>query len=146
MDRFSLVLYTLGYDYAGTFADWEKEVNSGLGILLVNIQHITLLMLILFLPLKSEKLKIYYRILVVGIVLANLCGVNMILSRLPIAYTNLKIVVLSYLYYYIFSNWKQIKDIYKAISIILLITYILLFLVNILQGHSQCSPYNFIEI
>ena len=136
----------LGYKYSNNLnnADLEMTVNSGIGMI---VNHILNVIILWYLPnLKSaisEKinyLTVVSRAYIFGIILANVFGVSVFLSRLPLPLVMLKVILVPYIYYYLTRS----KNLHKTfIAYGLIFSYILLFVVSVLNGAGGISPYSF---
>lgn len=122
-------------------ADVEMEVNSGLGILLTKIIDILLIwksdkVLEYY---KDERLKFLYRLFFVGIIFYNIMGISIYLSRIFLGMVLLRIFVMAFTTYYCL----KFKDIRLLLGIFLIIICLLQFIMNIKNGYSGISPYQF---
>lgn len=133
----------LGYlSYSLFLEDMTIEIGSGIGIIFNHLVNILLLWACSYLTKKLHynELKVYVRLFFIGSVLANLLGFNMVLSRIPLALCQVKIILLAIVFYKIrvFSGLKNI-------AYVILIAYCILFTKSILTSESQCSPYQFVS-
>lgn len=122
-------------------ADVEMAVNSGLGILLTKIIDILLIwksdkVLEYY---KDERLKFLYRLFFVGIIFYNIMGISMYLSRIFLGMVLLRIFVMAFTTYYCL----KFKDIRLLLGIFFIIICLLQFIMNIKNGYSGISPYQF---
>ncbi|MUT99918.1 MAG: hypothetical protein EP145_13220 [Bacteroides uniformis] len=71
--------------YLEIMNEWEMEGGSGIGLIILHLVDIILILnsSILFYKYRQERFDIYFRIYFVGTIIANIAGVNMVLSRLP---------------------------------------------------------------
>lgn len=136
----------LGYKYASNLnnADLEMTVNSGVGMI---VNHILNLIILWFLPNlniafneKSSYFTILSRCYVVGIILTNIFGISVFLSRLPLGLVTLKIILVPYIYYYL-SHRRNLGSL--LVGIFFLGSYIILFIASVLNGAGGISPYSF---
>ena len=136
----------LGYKYSNNLnnADLEMTVNSGIGMI---VNHLLNVFILWYLPNlrsffvdKNNYLLVVSRAYISGIILANIFGVSVFLSRLPLPLVMLKVILVPYVYYYLTHSKSQYRTM-VAYGIILL--YILLFVVSVLNGAGGISPYAF---
>lgn len=136
----------LGYKYSNNLnnADLEMSVNSGIGMI---VNHVLNVIILWYLPKlktafaeKSYYLMVVSRAYIFGIILANIFGVSVFLSRLPLPLVMLKVILVPYIYYYLIYS----KSLHKTfIAYGLIFSYILLFVVSVLNGAGGISPYSF---
>lgn len=136
----------LGYKYSNNLnnADLEMTVNSGIGMI---VNHVLNIIILWYLPKlqvifdeKSNYLMVVSRAYILGIILANIFGVSVFLSRLPLPLVMLKVILVPYIYYYL-THSKSLHKNFIAYGLIL--SYILLFVVSVLNGAGGISPYSF---
>ena len=136
----------LGYKYSNNLnnADLEMTVNSGLGMIINHILNVCILWYLPNLKLafaeKSKYLINVSRVYVLGIILANIFGISVFLSRLPLPMVMLKVILVPYVYYHLTHS----RSLYRSlIAYGLILSYLLLFIVSILNGAGGVSPYSF---
>ena len=134
----------LGYKYSNNLnnADIEMSVSSGMGIL---INHMLNGLLLWYLPSlkkhfsdKEHYITIVSRAFVIGLILANVFGLSVFLSRLALPLVMLKIILIPYIFHYLVHSRSSFK---VLVSYGLLAAYILLFFVGILNGAGGIYPY-----
>lgn len=120
----------------------DMEVNSGLGILIFHLLDVLIILYSVKLSnyFKKVKFEYIYRAFLIGVILANIFGNDVFLSRVPFALENLRFMMLAFLTYYLLqnkTNWNF------SCAIFLIAINISTFIMGILNGHSGCSPYHF---
>lgn len=136
----------LGYKYSRNLndADLEMTVNSGIGMI---VNHVLNVIILWYLPKlkvvfveKSHYLMIVSRAYILGIIIANIFGVSVFLSRLPLPLVMLKVILVPYVYYCLTHSRSQYRT---MLAYVLILLYILLFVVGVLNGAGGISPYAF---
>lgn len=121
----------------------EMALGTGLGIITRKIVDV-------FLIVKSDKLKSYYggnwivnifRLYFVGIILSNIMGISVYLSRLILGFELLRIFILAYYCYYAMVDKKSQETIF---AVLLVLWSVLGTLMAVLHGDANCSPYQFL--
>lgn len=120
----------------------NMDVSSGLGILLYYIIDLVLIVFSSKLSIIYKKYgyEILFRIFVCGILLSNIFGVDVFLSRVPFALENLRFLLLSFLLYYLLYSRVLFN---RLLAYFLLIISVGMYIVGILHGNSGCSPFQF---
>jgi hypothetical protein len=120
----------------------DMEVNSGLGILIFHLIDLLIIMYSVKLSKYFEcvNFKYIYRAFIIGVILANIFGNDLFLSRVPFALENLRFLMLAFLTYYMLKR-KTTLSYLCALSLITI--NLCTFIMAILNGHSGCSPYQF---
>lgn len=136
----------LGLKYSNNLnkIDIEMSVNSGIGMFVNHLLNICILWYLPNLKLtyanKNNYLIIVSRAYVCGIVLANIFGLSVFLSRVSLPLVMLKVILVPYVCCYLIHS----KNSYKIlIAYALILSYIILFIVSILNGAGGISPYIF---
>ena len=94
----------------------------------------------LFYKYRQERFDIYFRIYFVGTIIANIAGVNMVLSRLPFCFTSMKIIVASFFVCYVLSIWRYNNFLKRKFSLVLLVVFTVL----LLGANIANTPYCFV--
>ena len=129
-------------NYLGIMNEWEMEGGSGIGLFLLHLVDIILILnsSVLFNKYKLERFDIYFRIYFVGTIIANIAGVNMLLSRLPFCFTSMKIIVAGFFMFHVLSIWKYPGFLKSKLSFIIL----MIFTVLLLGANIMNTPYDFV--
>lgn len=119
--------------YINLIEDWNMSEGTGLGMI---VQRISDLCLIYVSPLcirylKNERFDIYYNIYFIGLIFANLAGMNMLLSRVPFCFVSMRFIILSFSFWLIYKLWYIVPTQYKFFAILSMICNILYFIGNI---------------
>lgn len=142
------VFQFLGYsNYVHTVEGWDMEVGSGLGVILLHVLDFCTILLCGWLSkyIHDRDFTIYFRIFFIGILLANVFGLNVVLSRIAFPLVSVRFIVLAYIFYYLKHHWKMLKVPYKCICAFVSFSYLILFVANIALGGNKCSPFQFIS-
>lgn len=135
--------YTL--NYSGT-EDFIMSVSSGYGMILSNVINLLLL-------LYSNKIAASFhnydicllnRIFFIGVILKNLFGLNVFLSRIPICFVSVQIVLLPMLLLYLWNSKTNIQ-LNRSFAIFIYLVLFLMFLAGIMNSSGGISPFNFVE-
>ncbi len=122
--------------------DQQHELSSGLGIVAHKIVDIYLIVMygkvVKDCPCKSYN--VYYRCFVVGALLTNVMGFSIYLARVPMCLYALKIYLLTYTCSYLFKSNQTCN---RIMGCSLMLLYLLMFIVQILQGSIDLSPFVF---
>lgn len=121
--------------YLNIIDSWEMSVGTGLGILSL---HIVDIMLLILGPLcvhlfAQKRFDIYYNIFFVGVLIANVAGLNMILSRIPFCLVSMRLMVAAFIAYYVYEKWKFISVLYRISFLICLFCSLANFIGNIIS-------------
>lgn len=135
-------------NYVYTVEDWEMEVGSGLGIILLHILDFCIILLSMWLNrwVNDKNFTVYFRIFFTGVLLANIFGLNVVLSRIAFPLVSVRFIVLAYIFYYLVHRWKILSMSYRCICGFVFFSYLVLFIANIASGANKCSPFQFIPI
>lgn len=139
----------LGYsNYMYDVQDMNMEVGSGLGVILLHLLDLSIILLSLYVNkrTKDQNFLVYFRVFFVGVLLANIFGLNIVLSRLAFALVSVRFIVLAYVFYYVLHYWKCVGSYYKCLCGFVFFSYMILFFTNIIVGANKCSPFQFISI
>jgi len=122
-------------------ADVEMKVNSGAGILTRIVTDILLIwqsdkVLGYY---KDERLKFLYRLFFLGVIISNIMGISIFLSRLFLGMELLRIYVMSFTTYYCL----KFKDFRLLFGIFLIMLCFLQLIFGVKNGYSGISPYQF---
>ena len=128
--------------YLEIMNEWEMEGGSGIGLIILHLVDIILILnsSILFYKYRQERFDIYFRIYFVGTIIANIAGVNMVLSRLPFCFTSMKIIVASFFVCYVLSIWRYNNFLKRKFSLVLLVVFTVL----LLGANIANTPYCFV--
>lgn len=128
--------------YLEIMNEWEMEGGSGIGLIILHLVDIILILnsSILFYKYRQERFDIYFRIYFVGTIIANIAGVNMVLSRLPFCFTSMKIIVASFFVCYVLSIWRYNSFLKRKFSLVLLVVFTVL----LLGANIANTPYCFV--
>lgn len=129
-------------NYLGVMNEWEMKGGSGIGLFLLHLVDMILIInsSVLFYKYKQERFDIYFRIYFVGTIVANIAGVNMLLSRLPFCFTSMKIIVAGFFMFYVLSIWQYSGFFKSKLSFIIL----MIFTALLLGANIMNTPYNFV--
>lgn len=131
--------------YVGNFnnIDDKMSVSSGMGILSRKIVDVILILystkVVNF--FNDNRIKYVYRLYFIGIILSNVVGVSVYLSRLFLGLELLRIFILAYFCYYS-SRSGFLKD--NLIKCGIYLWIIVGIFMGVLHGDAGCSPYNFL--
>lgn len=122
-------------------SDIEMSVSSGLGILVTKVVDILLIYQSdrVIEHYKDEKIKFLYRLYFVGIILSNIMGISMYLSRIFLGMVLLRIFVMALTTYYCL----KFKNIRLLLGIFLIMLSIVQLIMTIKNGNGGISPYQF---
>ena len=123
--------------------DWENSDGRGLGRIFWFIVDSFTIFLSPQIKQKYERTPIIpcYNLYFIGILLEPIAG-SSYLMRFNVYFVNFRIIIYSFLFYWVFKNNNQI--IYKVTASFLLIGFIAFMCQAIIVGASGCSPYKFI--
>ena len=120
--------------------DETMLVSSGLGIIARHIINIILILKSTEFVRNNDMIK-WYRCFVVGIILSNIFGISIFLSRIPFALDSLRIVLLAYL---VKTLWSKKRTSEEYILPFFIIGWALMsFFFSIYNSDSGISPYKF---
>lgn len=126
--------------YINIVDSWTMGTGSGIGLFLMHIIDIIIILVSPFLcKLYSNfRYDIYFRIFLIGVVFANIAGLNMILSRFPFCFTSMRIILMAFFTHYVVSYWNKTH--------LTRVGWInsMLFSCLLLIGNIMNSPYEFI--
>lgn len=134
--------------YGNRLLNWRIGTGSGLALLLSHT--LDLLNIILFYiinaqnPNEKNKLLTIQRIWFIGVYLELIFETNMVLSRIAIYMTSLKIILLAYICHHISNTWKSQNGIVVILTFFLIVFYVIYFIFSIKNGVHACSPYQFV--
>lgn len=136
--------------YAQAINVLEMEKGSGLGMLAL---HIIDMMVIVY-AAKCHKIygkrwgyDIFYNLFFCGVLISNVAGMNMLLARLPLCLTSMRLIVTAFTLYLSFNSssynidrlFKQSDRLYQAGGIIIIILALAYF-----AGNCMAFDYKFI--
>jgi len=121
--------------YIYLIEDWNMEKGSGLGLFLQAISDISL---ILMYPLcmkyfKEERFDIYFNIYFLGLLFSNVAGLNLLLSRVPFSFVSMRLMILSFTFWYVYRCWSHLLTQYKVLFLIGIGGNVLYFIGNLLS-------------
>lgn len=121
----------------------DMDVSSGLGILIYHFLDICIIWNSkrLSYVFSSVHFNLIFRLFLVGILLSNMFGNDVFLSRVPLALESLRFLMLSFWVYNLIRCKGTTFSYTCGISICLVC--IGLFCMSILNGNSGCSPFQF---
>lgn len=130
-------------NYEGIMENWIMEGGSGIGLLLLHIIDIIFILNspFLFKRFSFERFDIYFRLYYTGCIIANIAGLNMLLSRLPFSFISIRSIVGAFFLYYVFNCWKSLKWNIQLSFVIVVCFSALLLIANIIN-----TPYQFVFI
>ncbi|WP_251623262.1 EpsG family protein [Odoribacter lunatus] len=146
MDSLIVGFQLLGYNsYAYEAEEMHMEIGSGFGILLVHVLDLCILILGLWLKkqIENHDFTVYFRAFFIGVLLSNIFGLNVVLSRFAFPLVSVRFMILAYIFYQLFYHWKGTDVKHRFCSLFILFSYMLLFIANIFSGANQCSPFQF---
>ena len=121
----------------------KMELGSGLGIITKKMIDVLMILgstkVITF--YNDNKIKYIYRLYFVGIILANVVGISVYLSRLILGFELLRIFILSYYCHYAFNSKNQLA---KLNTIFIIFWSVLSIYMGVMNNNSGCSPYKFL--
>lgn len=128
--------------YLEVMDEWEMGGGSGIGLFLLHLIDIILIFnsSILFYKYKQERFDIYFRIYFIGTIVANIAGINMLLSRLPFCFTSMKIIVAGFFMFHVLSIWQYPGAFKSKLSLVIFV----FFTVLLLGANIVNTPYNFV--
>lgn len=129
------------FNYVPNLGERRMRVSTGAGILLFTIIDIILILYSHKITSYYPKAKIFYVIYFVGIILSKIFGTDMLLSRVAYDFVSIRFVMLSFLVLYL-STKKTMANTIIKIGVIFI--FLLVWIVDIYNGSSGCSPYQFI--
>lgn len=136
--------------YGERLLSWRVDLGSGIGIILSHgIDLLTIILLNIIHKQQTQKstyLILIQRIWLIGVYLELIFESNMVLSRISLYMTPLKIVLLSYIFHHITNTWKKQKGIIVIFTFIPFFLYLLYFIMLIKNGSSLCAPYQFVNL
>jgi hypothetical protein len=144
----TILSQTIYFNYVPNLGIREMRLNSGIGLMLFFVCDMIII-------LYSDKVKryyseqgfaVYYGIYFTGLLLSKIFGLDMLLSRISYCMISLRFVILAFLLNFIASQARERFDVNHLIAISLLLIFSLIFLVDIWNGSSGCSPYKFIPL
>lgn len=127
--------------YANNIATWEMGGGMGLGVLSLHIVDICIIALtrVIYNKFRTIRLDIFYNIFLIGTVIANLAGNNMILSRIPFCMVSLRFFLAGCTVWYIQRYWKSLSFAHRLQGL-----GILIFSSLYLLGNFLYTDYKFI--
>ena len=136
--------------YAERLLIWRVDLGSGMGVALSHGIDVLIIILLNIIHKQQTNHPTYFfliqRIWLIGTYLELILESNMVLSRIPLYMTPLKIILLSYIFYHITNTWKKQKGILIIFTFIPFFLYLLYFVMLIKNGSSLCSPYQFVNL
>lgn len=132
---------TVYFNYVPNLGERRMAVNSGLGILLFTIIDVLIIYYSTKIIALYPKAKLYYMIFFIGSLLAKVFGTDMLLSRVAYDLVSLRFVVLVFLICF-FDSRKNL--LFTTLKVGVIMIFILVWLFDIYNGSSGCSPYKFL--
>lgn len=136
--------------YGDRLLTWRVNLGSGMGIALAHGIDLLTIILLNIIHKQQTNRPTYFvliqRIWLIGVYLELIFESNMVLSRIPLYMTPLKIILLAYIFYHITNTWKKQKGIIVIFTFIPFFLYLLYFVMLIKNGSSLCSPYQFVNL
>ena len=139
----SLFLLTKYANYAHRLGEWDVELRSGYGVLFTRIVDGVIIYYASKLSNYYNNFSCYYKLFFIGILLSIVFGQDLVLLRLIFPLLSMRVLILSFLFYYVCKNWKVSSVFFKIIICFIFGGYIGIFLLNIFNGAEKCTPYNF---
>lgn len=131
------------YDQNASNLDQVMDVSTGYGLFAKHILNLT--MVLLWTRVRSFVSKsVYfnaYRISVIGVLLFNIFGISVYLSRMALYYSQFQFVVWTVICYNVFCN-KSLRN-YSLLGYGIIVIYLMMFAVGIYHGDGGISPYNY---
>lgn len=142
-DFVQLIEFGGKYDQNASNLDQVMAVSTGYGRIAKHILNLT--MIILWSQVRSFVSKpVYfniYRISVIGVLLFNVFGVSVYLSRMALYYSQFQFVVWTVICYNVFYN-KALRN-YSLLGYGIIVIELIMFAVSIYHGDGGISPYNY---
>lgn len=129
--------------YYYVMQDWKMTGGTGLGVLTLHIADLFLIYLsyICLNKFRKERFDVYYNLFLIGAMIANVAGLNMILSRVPFCFLSMRIIVAGFTIWYTLKCWKTLKTRYK-LAVLMCILCGLAYL----TGNIISTDYSFISV
>ena len=126
---------------ASTADEELMTASSGLGLIFIKICDLCLILTSdkVIGYYNDVKVKCLYRLFFIGIILSNIFGLSVMLSRLPLGLVMLRIYILSLACHYFFKVERK----YFLLGLALLFINLLMIITGVLHGDGGCSPYQF---
>lgn len=135
-----LLKNTIYSNYTNVIMSWNMKVGSGLGILSLKLVDISIIISSGFLVRHLYRLRydIYYNIFILGAIMANIAGTNMILSRVPFCLVSMRFFLCSLLCHTTYKFWKEMPLKVRFSSLTCLVFSLANLLGNILILDYKC--------
>ena len=129
--------------YVNVIENWNMAEGTGLGVIL---QHVSDILLITLSPccfryFGKERFDIYYNIFLLGVIISNIAGMNLLLNRIPFCLVSMRMMVMSFIFYYCYKFWMKVPLVYKLSAVACLACNIVYFI-----GNSLSLEYSFIHL
>lgn len=137
-----LSVFTMKYLQSFENLDVEMAVSSGLGILTTKFTDILLIFLSdgVIKYYKDDKLRFIFRLFFLGIIMANIMGISMYLSRIFLGMVMLRIYILAFTAYCCLKH----RDYRFIFGVFLIILSVIQFIMAITNSDAGISPYQFL--
>lgn len=136
-----LLSTTVYFNYVPDLGERRMTVNSGLGVLLFSIIDVLIIYYNNKVITLYPRAKVYYMIFFLGSLLAKVFGTDMLLSRVAYDFISLRFVMLVFLISFFDSRKKLL---FTTLKVGVIMIFILVWLFDIYNGSSGCSPYKFL--
>lgn len=125
-----------------TLGNANMVVSSGLGMLLYYIIDIVLIIYSSKLSILYRKygFEVLFRMFICGVLLSNIFGIDVFLSRVPFALENLRFLLLAFLLFHLLRSRLLLNHL-LAYSILIICGS--MYVMGILHGSSGSSPFQF---
>ncbi|QOG04124.1 EpsG family protein [Flavobacterium sp. MDT1-60] len=143
----------LGYNYYIENLDYMKEITDenkrGEGLAIFLFFFVDLFIILFYEKLKTAFQELYfvkfYNLYFIGLMLSRIFAENFILSRIADYFISFRIIILSFLMFYIFNSSKiQKNKIIKAIAILTCFVMLLFYYKAIYNNAGDIAPFQFI--
>lgn len=130
--------------YVNIVDSWMMGTGSGIGLLIMHIIDIILIVTSPFLckVYSNYRYDVYFRIFFVGVLFANIAGLNMVLSRFPFCFVSMRIILMAFLTCYVLKKWNN-RNIY-FVKIAWLNSVLLS--ISLLFANIMNTPYRFVSL
>ena len=134
--------------YGDRIIDWKMDLGTGYALLLSYLMNIITMFLFNWkIERKTNSVFLFvYRVWLIGTYLEMIFVGNMLLTRLTLCLTALKIILLPYIIGNVRKESIRKEFLQFILLLILLLSYLVYFLFLIKNGSSLCSPYQFVAL
>lgn len=131
--------------YASRITSLTMDIGRGTALLLIMISDLLIISIskTLLKHYSDKHIQIYYLLFLIGSCLEHMFYKNILLSRIPVFWVNIRFIIIAFAIHYFFKYWKNNNLYFKIVCIYTIIIYTAYFCSIILNGAMNSSPFIF---